>query len=205
LQRRGAENDEFQFAARIGLQRMGLAGRDDGHRTGAQGVCLLVERDRASPAQHIVGLGAALVSVRRLATSLRPSQRANPLGAHRQFIDPQLLDMRQESRAEVGSHQELVELHLGEIGRSQHHVGVLDIHGAADSNHRSFSVNLQKQAFQCFHPPCRAHGDVLDFWAAYHGLTLRDAGLHLADTFGISPGTPSKTKRRPADSLHKKR
>jgi hypothetical protein len=57
---------------------------------------------------------------------MKPIQWANPLGADRQFVDPQFLSVRQESRPEVGSHQELVELHLGEVGGSQHHVGVFD-------------------------------------------------------------------------------
>jgi transposase len=102
--------------------------------------------------------------------------------------------------------------HLGVFARLRHsgkdphqYRGPCPIHGADDPKRRSFSVNLQKQAFQCFHPPCRAQGDVLDFWAAYHGLTLHEAGLHLADTFGISPSPPLNSKGPPHHrALHRK-
>jgi DNA primase len=40
-------------------------------------------------------------------------------------------------------------------------------------------------AHKSLHSDCRAHGNVLDLWAAFHGLTLREAALHLADTFKI--------------------
>ena len=65
------------------------------------------------------------------------------------------------------------------------------------SRSRTFSVNLDKQVFHCLHSDCRAHGNVLDLWAAFHGLTLRDAALHLADTFNIHLPNKKKASSRP--------
>lgn len=48
----------------------------------------------------------------------------------------------------------------------------------------SFSVDLTKNLFRCFQPNCH-QGNVLDFWAAYHRLSLHQAALHLAQTFGL--------------------
>jgi hypothetical protein len=77
--------------------------------------------------------------------------------------------------------------------RSQYR-GPCPIHAADGKRHRSFSVNLGKQAFRCFHPECGAQGNVLDLWAALRGLPLRQAGLDLMDTFDLSP-TPKPEHR----------
>jgi len=66
-------------------------------------------------------------------------------------------------------------IHAGQRGPSR-----------GSSRGRSFSVNLQKHAFQCFHPPCGAQGNVLDLWAAVHQLPLPQAALHLSETFQLS-------------------
>jgi transposase len=50
---------------------------------------------------------------------------------------------------------------------------------------RTFSVNLSKNIFRCFHGECAAHGNALDLWAAVHRLPLYEAALHLAATFGL--------------------
>lgn len=42
--------------------------------------------------------------------------RSQSAFGHREFINPQGLFVRQQTRAEVGHQQELVEFHLGEIG-----------------------------------------------------------------------------------------
>jgi transposase len=63
--------------------------------------------------------------------------------------------------------------------------GPCPIHAPADLRNRSFSVNLDKQVFHCFHPPCGAHGNVLDLWAATHRLPLYEAARHLAETFHV--------------------
>lgn len=74
--------------------------------------------------------------------------------------------------------------------------GPCPIHAAKDARHRSFSVNLDKKVFQCFHPPCGAHGNLLDLWAAVHGLPLHQAARHLAETFHIELSSPNGTGKR---------
>jgi transposase len=63
--------------------------------------------------------------------------------------------------------------------------GPCPVHGASSDRMRSFSVHLQKNAFQCFHPPCASHGNVLDLWAAVHRLPLPEAAHHLAATLNL--------------------
>jgi transposase len=72
--------------------------------------------------------------------------------------------------------------------------GPCPIHGTPTDRTRTFSVHLQKSAFQCFHPPCASHGNVLDLWAAVHRLPLLEAAHHLAATFnlGIARGTEKR-------------
>jgi transposase len=79
------------------------------------------------------------------------------------------------------------------------HVGCLDemskrgsqrrgrcpIHTKPGERNRSFSVDVKRNVFQCFEPHCAAHGNVLDFWAAWHRLPLREAALELAETFHL--------------------
>jgi hypothetical protein len=64
---------------------------------------------------------AALVSWR---TQIR--QRPHPFCGDDEFIDPERLWVREEAGTEVWHHEELVELHLREIGRAQDHVCVID-------------------------------------------------------------------------------
>jgi hypothetical protein len=63
--------------------------------------------------------------------------------------------------------------------------GPCPFHDQAANHQHTFSVHLGKNVFQCFHAACAAHGNVLDFWAAYHRLPLYAAALHLADTFHL--------------------
>jgi transposase InsO family protein len=63
--------------------------------------------------------------------------------------------------------------------------GPCPVHGSSHAGSRSFSVNLQKNVFRCFSAECRAKGNVLDLWAAVHGLTLGEAAKHLAQTLGL--------------------
>jgi hypothetical protein len=99
--------------------------------------------------------------------------------------------------------------------RSQYR-GTCPIHPSDDQRHRSFSVNLDKQAFRCFYPACAAHGNVLDLWAAVRGLSLREAGLDMLATFHLDATIPGnreeepvkepvpKTQKRPAQRKEKK-
>ena len=104
------------------------------------------------------------------------------------------------------------------LERVLRHLGLFDdLHGRppqlrgrcplhdADRRQRTLSVHLGKNAFHCFHADCQAHGNVLDFWAAYHRLPLREAALHLADTFDLyrtreeAPVNHPQTHRRQPD------
>jgi len=72
-------------------------------------------------------------------------------------------------------------------GNATQRRGPCPIHGSQRPESRSFSVNLERNLFQCFSPECQAHGNVLDLWAAIHKLTLYEAARHLAATFGFEP------------------
>lgn len=48
----------------------------------------------------------------------------------------------------------------------------------------SFSVNLNKNVYRCFHAGCTS-GNVLDFWASLKHLNLYEAALDLAKTFNL--------------------
>ena len=63
--------------------------------------------------------------------------------------------------------------------------GTCPIHRSQNPRSRTFSVNLDRNVFQCFDATCGASGNVLDFWAAFHRLSLYEAALHLAQTFGL--------------------
>ena len=73
--------------------------------------------------------------------------------------------------------------------RSQYR-GTCPIHPGNGERHRSFSVNLDKQAFRCFYPACAAHGNALDLWAAVRGLSLREAGIDMVSHVSPGPGQP---------------
>jgi transposase len=64
-----------------------------------------------------------------------------------------------------------------------------------DGRGRTFSVNLDANVFQCFDQRCGRQGDVIDLWAAMHGLSLRQAALDLVQTFGLEPA-PRGTEKR---------
>src|SRR5262249_7698779 len=84
---------------------------------------------------------------------------------------------------------EQVLAHLGHLsrlrGRGQQRRGPCPVHSEPGATHRSFSVNLGKNAFQCFHADCGLKGNALDLWAAVHRLPLYEAALHLAETFQL--------------------
>ena len=63
--------------------------------------------------------------------------------------------------------------------------GPCPVHQQQDDGrrHRSFSVNLDRGVFRCFHPECKAQGNVLDLWAACRNLPLSDAARSLAERF----------------------
>ncbi len=63
--------------------------------------------------------------------------------------------------------------------------GPCPLHGSMRDRSQSFSVNLSKNVFRCFHPECGQAGNVLDFWSAAQGLPLYEAALHMAETFQL--------------------
>lgn len=79
--------------------------------------------------------------------------------------------------------------HLGYLDRLRgggaERRGPCPVHGDTRPKSRSFTVNLDKHVFNCCHPECRAHGNVLDLWAAAHCLPLYEAALNLAETFHL--------------------
>jgi len=70
------------------------------------------------------------------------------------------------------------------------------LHGHAAAAERTFSVNLSKNTFQCFHAECAARGNALDLWAAVHHLPLYEAALHLAETFELPRNREEEPVRR---------
>jgi transposase len=96
--------------------------------------------------------------------------------------------------------------HLGHLsklkGSGSQRRGCCPVHGTADGHGRSFSVNLDKNVFQCFHPPCAIHGNALDLWAAVRQLPLREAAEDLARTFNLTLSSPDATEKRNPSSEH---
>jgi transposase len=70
-------------------------------------------------------------------------------------------------------------------GRGLQRRGCCAVHGQPGQGHKTFSVHLGKQVFQCFEAPCAVHGNVLDLWAAIRRLPLYEAALDLAATFHL--------------------
>jgi transposase len=64
--------------------------------------------------------------------------------------------------------------------------GPCPLHEAAGAKSRSFSVNLEKNIFQCFDAKCGAKGNVLDLWAKKQGMGLPEAARDLANRLGIN-------------------
>jgi transposase len=70
-------------------------------------------------------------------------------------------------------------------GRGLQRRGLCPIHGHPGAGPPTFSANLGKHLFQCFHATCGAQGNVLDLWAAVHKLPLYEAALSLAEAFQL--------------------
>ena len=65
-----------------------------------------------------------------------------------------------------------------------------------DGRGRTFSVNLESNAYQCFDARCASKGDVIDLWAALHHRDLRSAALDLVHVFELEPAPASGTGKR---------
>jgi transposase len=64
--------------------------------------------------------------------------------------------------------------------------GPCPVHGDASKGGRTFSVDLDKNIYQCFDSGCGSKGNVLDLWAAIQRLPLYEAASLLARTFGLA-------------------
>jgi hypothetical protein len=62
--------------------------------------------------------------------------------------------------------------------------------GSAKS--KTFSVNLRKNAFQCFSKDCNARGNVLDFVSRMERCDVREAAVKLKEWFKIGESQSSK-------------
>jgi hypothetical protein len=70
-------------------------------------------------------------------------------------------------------------------GRGAERRGPCPLHADGREHSRSFAVNVSKNVYRCFDAKCGQAGNVLDFWAAVHNLSLYKAALDLAETFQL--------------------
>jgi transposase len=64
--------------------------------------------------------------------------------------------------------------------------GPCPIHEAPGTKSRCFSVNLEKNIFQCFDSTCGGKGNALDLWSKTQGMPLPEAARDLANRLGIT-------------------
>jgi hypothetical protein len=90
-------------------------------------------------------------------------------------------------RDHISMQQVLRELHAwdGLKGHGAQRRGPCPIHEPSSPHGRSFSVNIDKNIFQCFDASCGAKGNVLDLWAQSQHLTIAEAAHDLAERFGV--------------------
>ncbi len=126
-----------------------------------------------------VEVSAAAVNPPTPATLAAPAAAATP-SPLRPHVDYAFL------RSQITLERVLEHLRLLEgLRGSRQRRGACPIHGSQNLRSRTFSVNLDRDVFQCFDGACGTAGNVLDFWAAFHRLPLYEAALHLAQTFGL--------------------
>jgi CHC2 zinc finger len=91
--------------------------------------------------------------------------------------------------------------HLGHLtrlrGSGSERRGPCPLHTDDRPRSRDFSVNLDKNVYQCFDPECRSKGNVLDFWKSFQKLPLHGAAKHMANTFHLSTQSEQKEKTEP--------
>jgi DNA primase len=88
-------------------------------------------------------------------------------------------------------------------GRGDQRRGPCPVHGRPADAKRTFSVHLGKGAFRCFQADCAVQGNVLDLWAPVRRLSLYEAALDLAETFGLTRNReeePVGRTRRPGSA-----
>jgi hypothetical protein len=85
---------------------------------------------------------------------------------------------------------------LGLLARGAQRKGPCPLH-RGDGRGKTFSVNLDKNVFHCFDAGCGKKGDVIDLWAALHGVSLRQAAIDLVNSFHLEPAPERSTEKRP--------
>lgn len=60
---------------------------------------------------------------------------------------------------------------------------------------KNFTVNIRKNAFNCFSKDCRTRGNVLDFVAVMEKSSVRDAALKLQEWFKVGESQLSSSKQ----------
>jgi len=158
------------------------------------------ERDRKLETARELRRQRRQAARRHAERSVTTGQQADPAPQVERSVSPPV-DFRSLRQA-VSMEQVLKHLGYFEAlrGFGPQRRGPCPLHDQADQRFRSFSVNLAKNVFQCFHPPCRAAGNTLDLWAAAHRLPLLEAAGHLAQTFHLLPTAnpkPESEKRNP--------
>jgi transposase len=138
-----------------------------------------VGHKRDEPAQEVVTTATATLAPTPAAVN--PTQ---PASATRHFKVDFTWLRQQVTMAQVLEHLGV----LGNLrGRGQQRRGPCPVHSQANAPEHTFSADLGKNVFRCFHADCGAQGNVLDLWAAVHRLPLYEAALHLMETFHLRP------------------
>ena len=135
------------------------------------------------------GLGPKRQAVTRASSKIQPPARQNntSTGASASPASAGHINFAR-LRQQITLQQVLRELHCWDRlkGHGPQRRGPCPIHAPSSTQGRTFSVNLEKQAFQCFDASCGAKGNALDLWAQSHGLTILQAAHDLAERFGIT-------------------
>ena len=93
-----------------------------------------------------------------------------------------------ELRRRVGISQVLAHIEWQPVARNGMQLrGACPVHKSTNPRSRSFSVNVQTNAYQCF--SCGSKGNQLDLWAELTGLPLHAAARNLCKSLGIEPPT----------------
>ncbi len=65
--------------------------------------------------------------------------------------------------------------------------------GETTVDHRSFSVNLRRNIFQCFR--CKRSGTILDLWSHHRSLSIHAAGLEIRERMQENKITPTSNQQ----------
>lgn len=137
-----------------------------------------VGHERGEPAGKVVTTASSTVG--SVASAVNTAPPSNPVARPR--VDFAFI------RQQISMEQVLA--HLGLLsqlrGGGQQRRGACPLHSHPAAADRTFSVNMSKNMFRCFHAECGVQGNALDLWAAVHRLPLYEAALHLAETFGLA-------------------